>query len=175
MSMRSELVALNAPALEPPLCVGTALAAVAFFSTLINIWKGRQEGRDRRMLPSSSLRSEQSGSPSHRHDNRTQRPVPQRNWSAVHMDVAAGNTHTHLLYSFLDKVILCRAHTRSVSVMKAATHCSSSRLIGRHSRIRRHNLQPALMHIPLLHMNSTDLQGCIVLLPVFSHYLGLFG
>lgn len=38
--------------------------------------------------PSSSLWSEQSSSPSHLHDNRTQRPVPQRNWSAVHMDVA---------------------------------------------------------------------------------------
>lgn len=54
--VRSELVALNAPALEPPLCIGTALAAVAFFSTLIHIWKGRQEGRDTRMLVLNSRR-----------------------------------------------------------------------------------------------------------------------
>lgn len=33
----SKLVALNAPALEPSLCVGTALAAIAFFCTLIHI------------------------------------------------------------------------------------------------------------------------------------------
>lgn len=46
--------------------------------------------------PSSSLRSEQSSSPSHLHDKRTQRPVPQRNWSAVHMDVAAGRMHPHM-------------------------------------------------------------------------------
>lgn len=44
--------------------------------------------------PSSSLWSEQSSSPSHLHDRRTQRPVPQRNWSGVHMDVAARHTHT---------------------------------------------------------------------------------
>lgn len=50
--------------------------------------------------PSSSLRSEQSSSPSHLHDNRTQRPVPQRNWSAVHMDVAAGDAHKHTFYSY---------------------------------------------------------------------------
>lgn len=37
--VRSELVALNAPALERPFRVGTALAAVALFSTLIHIWK----------------------------------------------------------------------------------------------------------------------------------------
>lgn len=42
--VRSELVALNAPAQEPPLSVGAALAAVAFFSTLVHIWK-RAEGR----------------------------------------------------------------------------------------------------------------------------------
>lgn len=42
--VRSELVALDAPALEPPLCVGTALAAVAFFSTLVHIWNGPQRG-----------------------------------------------------------------------------------------------------------------------------------
>lgn len=37
--VRSELIALNAPALERPFCVGTALAAVALFSTLVHIWK----------------------------------------------------------------------------------------------------------------------------------------
>lgn len=37
--VRPELVALDAPALEPPLRVGTALAAVTFFSTLVHIWK----------------------------------------------------------------------------------------------------------------------------------------
>lgn len=40
--VRSELIALNAPALEAPLCVGTALTAVAFFSTLIHIWNRPQ-------------------------------------------------------------------------------------------------------------------------------------
>lgn len=38
--VRSELVALNAPAQEPPLRVGTALAAVAFLSTLVHILAG---------------------------------------------------------------------------------------------------------------------------------------
>lgn len=47
--------------------------------------------------PSSSLWSEQSSSPSHLHDKRTQRPVPQRNWSAVHMDVAAGHAKRTLV------------------------------------------------------------------------------
>lgn len=37
--VRPELIALNTPALERPFCVGTALAAVALFSTLIHIWK----------------------------------------------------------------------------------------------------------------------------------------
>lgn len=46
--VRPELVALNAPALEPPLRVGTALAAVAFFSTLVHIWNGPQRQRTRR-------------------------------------------------------------------------------------------------------------------------------
>lgn len=40
--VRSDLVALNAPALEPPLGVGTALAAVAFLGTLVHIWNGPQ-------------------------------------------------------------------------------------------------------------------------------------
>lgn len=38
-----ELVALDAPALEPPLRVGTALAAVAFFGTLVHIWNEPQK------------------------------------------------------------------------------------------------------------------------------------
>ena len=44
-----ELIALDAPALEPPLRVGTALAAVALFSTLVHIWNKpkRQEKRGR--------------------------------------------------------------------------------------------------------------------------------
>lgn len=42
--VRSKLVALNAPALEPPLRVGTALAAVAFFGTLVHIWNGPWRG-----------------------------------------------------------------------------------------------------------------------------------
>lgn len=42
--VRSELVALNAPALEGPFCVGAALAAVAFFSTLVHIWKRQVRG-----------------------------------------------------------------------------------------------------------------------------------
>lgn len=45
--VRPELVALNAPALEAPLDVGAALAAVAFFSTLIHIWN-RPRGQRRR-------------------------------------------------------------------------------------------------------------------------------
>lgn len=56
--VRSKLVALNAPALEPPLCVGTTLAAVAFFSTLVHIWNRPEaedkEVRDREMSASSS-------------------------------------------------------------------------------------------------------------------------
>lgn len=59
--VRPELVALNAPALEPPLGVGTALAAVAFFGTLVHIWNGPQSqntrgGRDREVLASNSRR-----------------------------------------------------------------------------------------------------------------------
>lgn len=45
--VRSELVALNAPALEPPLRVGTALAAVALFGTLVHIWNGPQRQKTR--------------------------------------------------------------------------------------------------------------------------------
>lgn len=43
--VRSELVALHTPALEPPFCVGTALAAVAFFSTFVHIWNRPQKQR----------------------------------------------------------------------------------------------------------------------------------
>ena len=45
--VRPELVALNAPALKPPLGVGTALAAVAFFGTLVHIWNGPQRQNTR--------------------------------------------------------------------------------------------------------------------------------
>lgn len=100
--------------------------------------------------PSSSLRSEQSSSPSHLHNNRTQRPVPQRNWSAVHMDVAAG--HTHKKYTLIRDILsdfLVFHHTSKVrwrteishvnnEVRSGTTHCSSSRLIGHRSRTRRH-------------------------------------
>jgi len=40
--VRSELIALHAPTLEAPLCVSAALAAVAFFSTLVHIWNRPQ-------------------------------------------------------------------------------------------------------------------------------------
>ena len=47
-----ELVALNAPALEPPLRVGTALTAVALLGTLVHIWNRgrRQEGEGQRRV-----------------------------------------------------------------------------------------------------------------------------
>lgn len=106
--------------------------------------------------PSSSLWSEQSSSPSHLHDNLTQRPVPQRNWSVVHMDVAEGdgdtneekNTHVQIhVTCFCDSDESGRNSLQFFSSDWSSQSYSPS------------HLQPALMHIPLLHMNSTDLQG----------------
>lgn len=49
--VRSELVALYTPALEPPLCVCAALATVAFLSALVHIWdrKEKEGKRERHM------------------------------------------------------------------------------------------------------------------------------
>ena len=41
--VRSQLVTLHTPALEPPLGIGAALAAVALLRTLIHIWKRKKE------------------------------------------------------------------------------------------------------------------------------------
>lgn len=128
--------------------------------------------------PSSSLWSEQSSSPSHLHDRRMQRPFPQRNWSAVHMDVAAGRANTHHLFSYLltNPLLLisfwfCQVNITdedSKQTLRDATQLFSevssyslqffSSDWSSQSNSPSH-LQPALMHIPLLHMNSTDLQG----------------
>lgn len=43
--VRSELVSLNAPALEPPDGVGAALTAVAFFGTFVHIWEKKRRRR----------------------------------------------------------------------------------------------------------------------------------
>lgn len=87
-----------------------------------------------------------------------QRPFPQRNWSAVHIEVAAGCTDAHYLfrYVFLNHLswyhLVVFQQTNSICVhvyrtlnksstrlvcyrqKEAATHCSSSRLIGRRSQ-----------------------------------------
>lgn len=120
--------------------------------------------------PSSSLWSAQSSSPSHLHDKRTQRPVPQRNWSAMHMDVAAAR---HTFYSLIHKT-LCfqneetlfkQATSATKAICSVILRGSSSHSLqffssdwSSQSNSPSH-LQPALMHIPLLHMNSTDLHG----------------
>lgn len=55
--VRPEVIALNAPALEPPLCVGTTLAAVTFYGTLVHIWRNPRAEAERRRNQRCSIQS----------------------------------------------------------------------------------------------------------------------
>lgn len=102
-----------------------------------------------------------------------QRPFPQRNWSAVHIEVAAGCIIYSVILKSLELISSCFSakqitHVCSQQILHMTGWLSEERSSyslqffssdwSSQSNSPSH-LQPALMHMPLLHMNSTDLQG----------------
>ncbi len=139
--------------------------------------------------PSSSLLSEQSSSPSQRHDKRTHRPDIQRNWSAMHIDVPDGekeacdrceihtHTHTHtnttrkqlltavLFIGLVVAVVFSVTPPACIYTHATAAHelCRTAGLVGGCVHTQTHTQDQTCTHTPKNHRSSITLVKSTIL------------